>query len=66
MQIDMQSNAEHDNPIRPSYPRTERVFKRESLWYFHTKDAGEKGPYIDKQNAYWALAKYIRRQCSFQ
>ncbi|MGI9288818.1 MAG: DUF6316 family protein [Pseudomonadales bacterium] len=53
-------------PIRPSYPRGERVFKREEHWYFHTKDAGEKGPYIDKQNAYWALAKYIRRQCSFQ
>lgn len=66
MQSNMQYKAEHEHPIRPSYPRNERVFKRDAHWYFHTKDEGEKGPYIDKQNAYWALAKYIRRQCSFQ
>ena len=44
----------------------ERVYQRDSRWYFRTRENGERGPFIDKQQAYWALAKYIRQQFSFR
>jgi N-acyl-L-homoserine lactone synthetase len=48
-------------------PRSrERVFKKNTQWYFHTREEIERGPFIDKQQAYWALAKYIRQQCSYR
>ncbi len=44
----------------------DRVFKKDLHWFFHTREGAPKGPFIDKQHAYWALAKYIRQQCSYQ
>jgi len=44
----------------------DRVFKKNSQWYFHTRESTERGPFIDKQQAYWALAKYLRQQCSYR
>ncbi|MEM8498291.1 MAG: DUF6316 family protein [Pseudomonadota bacterium] len=56
-----------DRPaIRPTRPDKERVFKQEAHWFFKTRDGAPKGPFIDKQHAYWALAKHIRQQCSFR
>ena len=46
--------------------REERVFKKNNQWYFHTRENTERGPFIDKKQAYWALAKYIRQQCSYR
>lgn len=45
---------------------SERVFKKNSQWYFRTREETERGPFIDKQQAYWALAKYLRQQCSYR
>lgn len=50
---------------QPPQPE-ERVYKRNNRWYFRTREDSERGPFIDKQQAYWALAKYIRQQCSFR
>lgn len=44
----------------------DRVFKKDAHWFFRTREGDPKGPYIDKQHAYWALAKYIRQQCAFR
>jgi hypothetical protein len=44
----------------------ERVFKKNTQWFFLTREEAERGPFIDKQQAYWALAKYIRQQCSYR
>lgn len=52
--------------IRPRQRDEERVFKKDTHWFFKTREGDPKGPFIDKQHAYWALAKYIRQQCSFR
>ena len=43
-----------------------RVFKKNSQWYFHTRDAQTRGPYIEKQQAFWALAKHIRQRANYR
>ncbi len=50
------------NPLR----NNERVFKKNAQWYFRTRQETDRGPFIDKQQAYWALAKHIRQQCSYR
>lgn len=52
--------------VRATSPERERVFKEGNHWFFHIREGKPRGPYIDKQHAYWALAKYIRQQCSFR
>ena len=44
----------------------QRVFKKNSQWYFRTRDANTRGPFIDKQQAFWALAKHIRQQALYR
>ncbi|MFK8019241.1 MAG: DUF6316 family protein [Pseudomonadales bacterium] len=52
--------------IKPRSNDQERVFKKDTHWFFKTREGAAKGPFVDKQHAYWALAKYIRIQCSYR
>lgn len=44
----------------------QRIFKKDLQWYFRTRNDTARGPFIDKQQAYWALAKHIRQQSSYR
>lgn len=57
----------HVNPqTQPTRSSSDRVYKKNTQWYFRTREETDRGPFIDKQQAYWALAKYIRQQCSYK
>lgn len=55
-------NRRSGDPVGVAYSRQERVYKKEGQWFFRRRDANDMGPYIDKQNAYWALARYLRQR----
>ena len=56
-----QANLQLTNPCTG-----ERVFKKNNQWYFRTREDTSRGPFLDKQQAYWALAKHLRQQCSYR
>lgn len=49
-------------PMMAAFNRQERVYKENNQWFFRCRDNSDVGPFADKQNAYWALARYIRKR----
>jgi N-acyl-L-homoserine lactone synthetase len=56
--------AHTDLPQAANSTSRQRVFKKDLRWYFRTHCDNERGPFIDKQQAYWALAKHIKQKTS--
>ena len=43
------------------HPRTERLFLREGLWYFQTREGMPVGPFRYRNEAEFMLTQFVRR-----
>lgn len=43
------------------HPRTERLFLREGLWYFHTREGTPVGPFRYRNEAELMLEQFVRK-----
>jgi hypothetical protein len=57
----MLTRSTDESSITSSFRRKDRVYKKEGQWFFRCRETSDKGPFIDKQSAYWALARFMRQ-----
>jgi len=44
------------------HSQTERFYEVSGEWFFKTRDSGDKGPFVTKQEAESKLAAYVRHK----